>query len=106
MGAAPRSQQGAASGLLATGRVIGQSLSVALTGAVFVGLGGSAAGNVLALQQQHQTLSAEQVSSLQSTFVSSLHSAFLVCAAFAALGILTSLVRGNESDVSIRKKTI
>jgi EmrB/QacA subfamily drug resistance transporter len=106
MGAAPRSQQGAASGLLATGRVIGQSLSIALTGAVFVGLGGSAAGNVLALQQQHQTLSAEQISSLQSAFVSSLHSAFLVCAAFAALGILTSFVCGNESDVSIRKKTV
>ncbi|GHO81688.1 MFS transporter [Ktedonobacter sp. SOSP1-85] len=39
MGAAPLHAQGEASGLLATGRVIGQSLSVALTGTVFASLG-------------------------------------------------------------------
>src|SRR5712692_4814175 len=96
MGAAPRSQQGEASGLLATGRVIGQSLSVAIAGAVFTGLGGAAAGSILVMQQQRQTLSAEQINALQSTFVSSLHAALLVCAAFAGIGIFTSLVRGNE----------
>src|SRR5262249_36892688 len=41
LGAAPRDQQGAASGFLATGRVVGQSISVALAGAVFAGLGGA-----------------------------------------------------------------
>src|SRR5204863_9672736 len=39
MGAAPRNAQGEASGLLATGRVVGQSMSVALTGTVFAALG-------------------------------------------------------------------
>jgi len=35
MGAAPWNAQGEASGLLITGRVIGQSMSVALSGTVF-----------------------------------------------------------------------
>src|SRR6266568_3090625 len=35
LGAVPRSRQGSASGFLATGRVVGQSLSVALAGAIF-----------------------------------------------------------------------
>ncbi|HLY31662.1 MAG TPA: MFS transporter, partial [Ktedonobacterales bacterium] len=35
MGAAPRQLQGSAAGFLATGRVVGQSLSVALAGAIF-----------------------------------------------------------------------
>ncbi len=96
MGAAPRNLQGEASGLLATGRVIGQSLSVAVAGAVFAGLGGAAAGSILALQQSSRTLSGEKVNALQSTFVNSFHAALLVCAAFAAIGILTSLVRGDE----------
>jgi EmrB/QacA subfamily drug resistance transporter len=96
MGAAPRSVQGEASGLLATGRVIGQSLSVAIAGAVFTGLGGAAVGSILAMQQQRQTLSAEQINALQSTFVSGLHVALLVCAAFAGIGIFTSLARGDE----------
>jgi hypothetical protein len=36
LGSAPPQQRGVASGMLATGRVVGQSLSVAVTGAVFV----------------------------------------------------------------------
>jgi EmrB/QacA subfamily drug resistance transporter len=97
MEAAPRSAQGEASGLLATGRVIGQSVSVAVSGAVFAGLGGAAAGSVLVFQQRSQALPVEQVNALQRTFVNSLHVAFLVCAAFAAFGILTSLMRGEET---------
>ena len=37
-----------------------------------------------------------QLSRLQQTFVSSFHATFLACAAIAALGIATSLVRGKE----------
>ena len=37
------------------------------------------------------------VSDLQNTFLAGFHAAFLVCAAFAAIGIFTSLVRGNEN---------
>jgi len=94
MGAAPRNEQGEASGLLATGRVVGQSLSVAIAGAVFASLGGAAAGSLLVSQER--TLPAAQVSALQQTFVSSFHAAMLVCAGFAAIGIFTALVRGND----------
>ena len=93
MGSAPKNQQGSASGFLATGRVVGQSLSVALAGAIFTSLGGATAGGILASQH---TLSAAQVSSLQQTFSSSFHVTFIVCASIAAIGILASLVRGKE----------
>src|SRR5438477_7127799 len=95
MGAAPRNAQGEASGLLAKGRVIGQSMSVALTGTVFAALGGAAAGTILSSSQAHN-LPFTSINGLQNTFVSSFHIALLVCAAFAALGIFTALARGNE----------
>ena len=95
MGAAPRKAQGEASGLLATGRVIGQSMGVALAGSVFAALGGAVAGTLLT-SPQAQSLSTAQLSTLQNTFVSSFHAALLVCAAFAALGIFTALARGND----------
>ncbi len=94
MGAAPRTQQGAASGLLATARTVGQSLSVALAGAVFAILGGAAAGAVLATGAQH--LAAGQVAALQHTFVSGFRGALLICAACAAVGVAASLLRGEE----------
>ena len=95
MSAAPLHAQGEASGILATGRVIGQSLSVALTGTVFAALGGSVAGTLLT-SPQAQSFSAAHTAMLQQTFVSGFHAALLVCAAFAALGIFTALARGDE----------
>ncbi len=108
MGAAPRGQQGVASGFLATGRVVGQSLSVALAGAIFASLGGAAAGAELLMQR----VSAGQahgghaghggpphlppVATLQGTFVTAFHTTFIVCAIIAAIGIAGSLVRGKE----------
>jgi EmrB/QacA subfamily drug resistance transporter len=92
MGAAPRGQQGSAAGFLATGRVVGQSVSVALAGAIFASLGGATAG---ALLISHHA-AASQVSTLQQTFANGFHTAFIVCAAIAAIGVLTSLVRGKE----------
>ncbi len=94
MGAAPPDEQGVASGILATGRVIGQSLSVAVAGAVFTSFGGAAAGAALAAGRE--TLSVAQVAALQQTFVTGLHAAFVVCAMFAAVGVVTALVRGKE----------
>jgi EmrB/QacA subfamily drug resistance transporter len=96
MGAAPHNQQGVASGILATGRVIGQSLSVAVAGAVFTSFGAAAAGAALAAGRG--TLSVAQVQALQHTFETGLHAAFVVCAVFAAVGVVTALVRGKESD--------
>ncbi|HEX6479804.1 MAG TPA: MFS transporter [Ktedonobacteraceae bacterium] len=103
MGAAPREAQGEASGLLATGRVIGQSMSVALAGTVFAALGGAAAGTLL-LSSQAQHLPLTSINALQHTFVSSFHAALLVCAAFAALGIFTALARGNEAATKREKQ--
>ena len=102
MGAAPLHAQGEASGLLATGRVIGQSMSVALTGTVFAALGGAAAGTLLS-SSQAQSLPLTAISGLQNTFVSSFHAALLACAAFAALGIFTALARGNEATAKKAK---
>src|SRR5258708_2183704 len=93
MGAAPKDQQGSASGFLATGRVVGQSVSVALAGDLLTSLGGALAGSML-VALPHVPVA--QLSRLQQTFVSSFHATFLACAAIAALGIATSLVRGKE----------
>lgn len=96
MGAAPRSRQGVAAGFLATGRVMGQSISVALAGAIFTSLGGALAGSLLVAQQIHSTLSPERISVLQQNFAHAFQVAFIVCAGLAALGVITSLVRGKE----------
>jgi EmrB/QacA subfamily drug resistance transporter len=95
MEAAPSDEQGVASGTLATARVIGQSLSIALAGAVFASLGGSAAG--AALIADRTRLSVDQVQSLQTTFVASLRTAFIVSAVLAAFGVLATLGRGKRS---------
>ncbi len=94
LSATPRAEQGQASGVLATGRIVGQSLSVAVAGAVFASLGGAAAGMSLISFRGH--LSGADLVATQETFLTALHTAFLVCAAFAALGVITALVRGSE----------
>jgi EmrB/QacA subfamily drug resistance transporter len=94
MGSAPRNRQGIASGFLSTGRVMGQSVSVALAGAVFASLGGSVAGAILSRSARH--LSPEHLTALQNTFISAFHTTFIVCAVIAAIGVFTSLVRGRE----------
>ncbi len=92
MGAVPRERRGIGSGFLSTVRVVGQSLSVAVAGAVFAGLGAAQAGQVLA-HANH--LSPGEIASLQATFVSGFHGALIVCTAIASIGVVTSLVRGN-----------
>ena len=67
---------------------------MALAGTIFSGFGAAVAG--VLLSSQGQSLSTGRVSALQNTFLAGFHAAFLVCAAFAAIGIFTSLVRGNE----------
>jgi MFS family permease len=92
MGEAPLAEQGEASGLLATGRVMGQSIGVALIGTFFAIFGGSAAGVILSL---HQHLSAGQLSIVQNQFVVGYHAALLICTLLAAVGIFTALARGK-----------
>ncbi len=94
MGAAPRNRQGVASGFLATGRVTGQSISVALAGAIFTSMGGAVAGALLSTGARH--LPPERLVALQQTFTTAFHTTFIVCAIIAVLGVFTSLVRGKE----------
>jgi EmrB/QacA subfamily drug resistance transporter len=89
MGSVPRHRLGIASGFLATVRVVGQSLSVAVAGAIFTSLGGAQAGAELS----HG--GAMPISSLQGTFIHAFHTALFTCMIIASVGVLTSLVRGR-----------
>lgn len=94
MGSAPRNRQGVASGFLSTERVMGQSVSVALAGAIFTSLGGAVAGAIL--RSLPPTAPLHVVIAQENTFTSALHTTFIVCAVIATIGIFTSLVRGKE----------
>jgi EmrB/QacA subfamily drug resistance transporter len=89
---APALEQGQTSGLLSTGQVVGQSLSITVASAIFAGLGSGAAA---ALLGRHGTaLSPGHLAAVQTTFLDGFRVAFLVCAAFAALGVLAALLEG------------
>jgi MFS family permease len=94
MGAAPRDRQGVAAGMLATGRTVGQALSVAIAGAVFVGLGAAAAGRALVTHAHDPALTA--------TFLHGFSWALRTCALLSAIAIVTSLLRGREHVHSSR----
>ena len=100
MGAARPDEQGVASGVLATARVIGQSLSVAVAGAMFTGAGAAAAGAQLLASDG---LSEARRQALEASFLTGLASAFRTCAAFAAVGVIASLTRGAEAP--LRRKS-
>jgi EmrB/QacA subfamily drug resistance transporter len=88
MNALPARQSGTASGLIATTRVVAQSLSVAFAGAVFAGLGGAAAGATLVARGLTSTTAG---ATLDGTFVMAMHAALLVSGAMAAAGALIAL---------------
>jgi EmrB/QacA subfamily drug resistance transporter len=98
MDAAPESQQGMASGVFATTRVTGQALSVAVAGALFAAFGGAAAGSALATQTLHLAAAPGAPSRAieVATFLRGFHAALGTCAAFAALGAIMALLRGQE----------
>lgn len=99
MNAVPPGKQGEASGLLATGRVVGQSLSVALAGAIFAGLGGASAGRALAATPAGAVAPGD-IAALQQTFLTGFKGALMVCAAVAAAGLLATLIRGDERQLA------
>ncbi len=96
MNVAPANEQGESSGLLATGRVLGQSLSVALAGAIFAGLGGAEAGRTL-IETNHSFVQSE-INTLQLRFLTGFHTALLVCSGIAAASIFAALTRGSETE--------
>jgi EmrB/QacA subfamily drug resistance transporter len=102
MSAVPADQSGTASGLIATTRVVGQALSVAIAGAIFVGLGGAAAGAALvALVASGGPTSATGIA-LEGTFVAAMRAALLVSGLLAAAGAVTSLARSRPGLVDAR----
>jgi EmrB/QacA subfamily drug resistance transporter len=94
MGSVPRERRGIGSGFLSTVRVVGQSLSVAVAGAVFATYGASQAGAQLIASHGH--LPPDQLTALQTTFLDGFHAALIVSMAIASIGVITSLVRGSE----------
>ena len=100
----PADQSGRASGLIATTRVVAQSLSVAVAGAVFAGLGGATAGATLVAGGLTAPASGQ---ALDGTFVSAMHAALVVGGLMAGTGATISLaarLRGpaNTSPVEPR----
>jgi hypothetical protein len=91
MSAVPADQSGTASGLIATTRVVGQALSVAIGGAIFIGLGGAAAGASLVAGAPSTADAA-----LDHTFIAAMHAALLVSGLLAAAGAITSLWRPRQ----------
>jgi EmrB/QacA subfamily drug resistance transporter len=88
MSAVPAEDSGTSSGLIATTRVVGQTLSVAIAGAVFVGLGGAAAGAALIVGRTSGSLF-DPV--LDNTFLGAMHAALSVGGLLAAAGAAISL---------------
>jgi hypothetical protein len=97
MNAVPPGKHGEASGLLATGRVVGQSLSVALAGAIFASLGGASAGRAL-VAKSARAVAPGDIAALQQAFLTGFKGALMVCAAVAAAGLLATLIRGDEQQ--------
>jgi len=96
MNAAPGNARGEASGLMTTGRVVGQGLSVAVAGAIFTGMGGAAAGRALAAVAWTVPGAASEIVALQHTFLAGFRAALTVAAGLAAAGVFAALVRGDE----------
>ena len=92
MSSVPPQRLGLASGFLSTVRVLGQSSSVALSGAIFTSLGGAQAGAALS---QKWNLPAGQ---LEAVFLHAFHLALLTCMSVASIGVFTSLLRGPRGS--------
>ncbi|MFZ0050631.1 MAG: DHA2 family efflux MFS transporter permease subunit [Desulfobaccales bacterium] len=88
----PPQRLGIASGFLSTVRVLGQSSSVAISGAIFTSLGGARAGAALG---QKWGLAADQ---LEAVFIHAFHLAMLTCMIIASIGVFTSLMRGPRGS--------
>jgi hypothetical protein len=75
--------------------VVGQSLSVALAGAIFAGLGGASAGRALGATPAGAVAPGD-IAALQQAFLTGFKGALMVCAAVSAAGVVATLARGGE----------
>jgi EmrB/QacA subfamily drug resistance transporter len=91
MGAVSRDRQGAAAGVLATARVVGQSLGIAGGGALFATFGGAAAAHAHSYALRAGNLAVEP-------FLRGLRSAFLGCTLVAVAAGAAALVRERQRE--------
>lgn len=98
MGSVPKNRLGIASGTLASMRNIGMVLGIALSGAVF-------SGRLPVYGSELQELGYQGIALQACAFTKAMNDAFLAGAALAALGVITSLVRGKEATPSSRPAT-
>lgn len=101
MNAVRADQSGVASGLIATTRAVGQSLSVAIAGAAFIGLGGAAAGAALVAGVPTGSAAA----ALDGTFLAALRAALLISGVMAVAGAVTSWPRTALAPIGVRLAT-
>lgn len=90
MGAVSPHQQGSAAGFMATSRIVGQSLSVAIAGAIFAATGGARAGLLLAARHGHHTPLTLLANSIQ-VFFHGFQTTLFTCAGLAVTGAIISL---------------
>ena len=91
MGSVEKGKLGFASGTLSTMRFLGQSLSLAMMSAIFATFVSSSLLSALFIGVNPSTLGVAA-----KVFVEGLRSAFIISAIVSAVGIVTSLVRGNS----------
>jgi EmrB/QacA subfamily drug resistance transporter len=91
MGAAPRERQGVAAGVLASARVIGQSVGVAVAGGIFSAFGGAEVSRALR-HGSHAALAGPA----GAAFVRGMRGALTSCAAVALCASIVAAVRGRE----------
>jgi EmrB/QacA subfamily drug resistance transporter len=102
MSAVPAEQSGTASSLIATTRVVGQALSVAIAGAIFIGLGGAAAGATLAAGVPTGPTQA----ALDGTFIAAMRAALTVSGLMTAAGAVLSVSRSRARPLAIPRHEI
>lgn len=91
MSAAPREQQGSASGLLASARTLGQCLGTSSAGALFAAI----AGTQMTQNMQVSALLKIQGESLIQRYTYACIATFSMCAVLAAISLLCSLLAGT-----------
>ena len=90
MGSVEKTHLGVASGTLGTMRVLGQSMSLALMGAVFASFISGSVLSALFVGVSTSTLAVAN-----EAFVAGMQSAFIISVVIAAVGVVISLVRGS-----------
>lgn len=94
MGCVQKKDLGVASGMLSTMRTTGQSLSLAVVGAVMATVASTSIISSLFADHDGAQMAVET-----SAFVQGMSAAFLVCAAIAAVGVVFSYMRGSARPV-------